>query len=485
MKKNVFLILLVVTGVLSSFTRGYAQKTSGSIAAVEKCLRDYQDLSSLGNPNSVYIDSATIGAFRDLFELNANHCWDLDKRKNTHTSAIVLIPVNEYVDSVTAGYKGFKPLVSFGKRDVRINPDGKSATVYLVKFNAISNEESTQKQKFTRNISKLRILVNIHDDEALIQNVSLDTRYTRIRSISLEGGYSFMNRVTGNFLGHPESAIDPAVTAGYSVKNAGGYHAGINADIRLVKQKADGLVLNAGLLYSVTNFDLTIHNYANTYRQAFTSCEKPYECTVVDQAPVVQEKMSLTGISIPVTVKWYVPKKSAVKYGKNKNDLTKSLKKSKQPVRLNFYLKGGFQATLVSGNTTTYYILTEKSKGKFVYLEPGNQADSTSWFYLDDAHAITVFADKMFDYSATLKLKKVYVSAILAIGIEAKFNNITIGIEPWLNVGITSISGRDGNPVYNLHSPGQFDGFINTLNAPKVNSLGMSVVIGKLFTKKH
>jgi hypothetical protein len=466
-----------------------AQRDSKILKKIEKCIQDYEDNSSLGNPGSTFIDSATIGTFKDLFESNANHYWDLYKNNSLKTN--YLLPVDAYTDSVNVIYNGTKPVISFGKYDIKIHSDRKTAIVYLVKINSLPDEKSIHKQKFIKHITTLRMLLNIYPDVVLIQNVSRDTRLTRIRSIYLEWGYPFLTNISTDFFKQPVSNIAPSVTNDYSIGTISGYSAGISTDIRLDRQKADGIVVNAGFLFTKTNFSLTISNYIYSYRQTFDPGYNAYECTVFDRAPSISEKISLSSISMPIMVKWYISKRSSGKQTLHHQEVSSNeKKKSNQPLRLKYYLKAGPQFSLLYGNAKVEYDLSHTGGGWFIYEREKNLPDPEKrWFYLDEKNerfdGPDFFATDKFSYSSSINLNKFQVSAVLAFGIEAKFNKILIGLEPWLNIGITSISRKQGNTVYRLYPTGEFSSFIQTYNSPRINAFGLNIIIGKIFTRKY
>ena len=447
-----------------------AQNSLNTRLKIEKCIQNYQDHSSLGNPGSTYIDSATISAFKDLFESNASLYWDLYKTNESQTN--YLLPADEYVDSVNLVYNGLKPVISYGKYDITMNPDGKTAIAYLVKINSLPDEAPVQKQKFTRNIITLRILLNVHNDAVLIQNISRDTRLTSIRSLYFEWGYPFLTKISSDFFGQPVSNIDPSVATDYTIGNISGYSLGITTDIRLARQTADGMLINVGLLYTKTSFEINIRNYVYTYRQTFDQGNKAFECTVFDRAPAISERISFNSISLPVKFKLYFHKKS------------------NQSLRLKYYMKAGAQITMLWGTATAEYDLSHKGGGWFIYSDEKNLPDpDKTWFYLDEnnerSDSPDFFAERKFSNSTVMNPSNLYITTVLAIGIEAKFNKILIGIEPWLNIGITSFSSLKGNPVYQLYPATEYAGFMQTYNSPRINSFGLNVIIGKIFNRKY
>ena len=489
MKKILFLGLFGLFFLIIPKTQILAQSDSKILKKVEKCIQDYEDNSSLGNPGSTFIDSATIGSFNDLFESNANHYWDLYKSNNSITN--YLLPVDEYVDSVNAVYNGTKPVISFGKYNIKINSDGKTALVYLVKINSLPDEKSIHKQKFIRHITTLRMLLNIHPDVVLIQNVSRDTRLTRIRSIYLEWGYPFLTNISTDFFQPRVSNIDPSVTNDYSIGAISGYSLGLNTDIRMDRQKAEGILFNVGFLFTKTNFNININDYIYSYRQTFDPGYYAFECTVFDRAPSISEKIALSSFSLPLMVKWYISKKSSGKQTLHNQDIaSRENKKSNQPIRLKYYLKAGPQFSLLYGSAKVDYDLSHTGGGWFIYEREKNLPDpEKTWFYLDEKNerfdGPDFFAPNKFSYSSSIKLNKLQVSGFLAVGIEAKFNKILIALEPWLNIGITSISGKQGKMVYPLYPTGEFTSFIQTYNSPRINAFGLNIIIGKIFTRKY
>jgi hypothetical protein len=482
---GVFLMaLLVLPGMQLK-----AQTDGTTLKKVEKCIRDYQDHSSLGNPGSTFIDSATISAFRDLFELNANLYWDLYKTEASRTN--YLLSVDDYVDSVNMIYNGLKPIISYGRYDIRLSPDGQTAIVYLVKINSLPVEKMVKKQKFSRTITMLRMLVNVHNDGVLIQNISMDTRLTRIRSCYVAWGYPFVTSISNNIFGQPVSNIDPGVTSDYSMGHISGYSLGISTDLRFDRQSADGILLNVALFYTKTSFDINISNYVYSYRQTFDPGDKAFECTVFDRANAISEKISFNSISMPVTIKWYLSKKtSGIQPGRQQNFSSQGTKGSNQSLRLKYYVRGGPQLSLVSGTTEVAYDLSHSGGGLFIYEGQKNLPGGDKiWFYLDKNNervdGPNFFAQKTFRYSTSLSLHKVFLSAVIAFGIEAKFNKILIGLEPWLNIGITSISSQNDYTAYQLYPTAGYTSFLQTYRSPKINSFGLNVVIGKIFNRKY
>lgn len=454
----------------------HAQDELQNLEKIEKCIRDYQDLSTLGNPGSPYVDTATINAFRELFELNATLYWDLYLSKTPKPG--YLPQVDAYADSAIRLYNNMKPNVFYGKRHIIPGAGGKTAVVYLVKINHLPDENPEKKTRGSSNIMTLKLLLNIYSDNALIQNISRDTRLARIRSLSVQAGYSFITSLSGDLFGKPVSAVVPGVTSDYSTGKPYGYTIGLLADIRLNRQHPDGLLLSTGLLYSGTGFDISVTNYENAYRQTFGCSSQPeYNCegTVVDRAPSVSEKITINSVSIPVTLKWYLP-------GKNSGHRPD---RSSGP-RLKYYLRAGPQISLLSGTTRVGYYLSHSAEGKFFYVSQANLPDSArTWFYLDDQDAINIFSNKNYNYAASVRLNKLCVSALAAFGIEAKINSITIGLEPWLNIGITPVTCRPGRTGYNLYPAGDFTSFLETYKTIRITSFGVNVFIGNLFSRKY
>ncbi len=487
MRNKFLLILLGFTGLVIPKMTVYAQMEV-QLQKIEKCIRDYQDYSSLGNPGSTFIDSATIASFKELFESNASLYWDLYKSNSPKTN--FLIPVDEYVDSVDVIYNGIKPIISYGNFDVKLNADGMTAIVYLNKNHLLQNSKLPNRQKFSKIGVTLRILLNIYDKFALIQNITRDVRLTRIRSLSFAWGYPFLTGISSSFSGKPVSGVDPSLATDFSMGNFSGYSFGLTTDIRVNRQTPDGIVINTGIIYTRTNFDVTVNNYEYAYRKTFDPGEYAYECTVFDRTPAVSESNTFHSISIPIILKWYLFKPSSVmQHSRDQNVSSSEKRRTKQYIRLKYYLKAGPQISLLSCATKATYELSHTGGGWFVYEREKNLPDpEKTWFYLDKNNerfdGPDFFLQKMFSFDGSVNLCSVYLSAVVALGIEAKFNKIIVGFEPWLNVGLTSVTAGQKSRDYPLYPADEYHSFVHTINSPHINSFGLNIFIGKVFNRK-
>ena len=456
----IFWLLGLVFLALSNI-RLCAQSNAGTFEKIEKSLQEYQNFSSLGRSGSSFIDEATIISFKNLFEMDANLFWDLFKTEPQRIS--YLLTVEEYVDSVQQVYTGRKPVISFGKHRVEINANGKTAVAYLHKTNHVPDKKDTVTYKLNKTGLNIRILFNIRKDTVLIQNITEDTRLTRIRSLSVEGCYNFLTKISGSFFANPVSAITPELASDYTIGNQSGYFVGVNMDFRINRKTPYGLLINVALLYSWTDATVNIHNYADTYRQSFDPGANPFESSVFDRTPAIREKITLCGFSVPVTLKWYMMHR--------------------------LYLKFGPQISLLSGTSDVSYSLSHTGGGKYILLnEVTLPENEKKWFYLDEHHEMDdalygFFRNREFTRSSSINLATVNVAAVFAIGIEARVKKIVIGIEPSLTIGLTNFSGKSGDADYTLYPETAFSSFLQTYNTLRINSLGLKLIIGRMFNR--
>ena len=436
-----------------------AQTDAGTLEKIEKSLQDYQNFSALGRSGSSFIDEATIGSFKNLFEMDANLFWDLFKTEQQRIR--YLLTVEEYIDSVQRVYTGRKPVISFGKHRIEINANGKTAIAYLHKTNNVPDKNDSITYKLNKTGLNIRILFNIRKDTVLIQNITEDTRLTRIRSLSVEGCYNFVSRISGSFFANTVSAINPEIASDYTLGNQSGYTVGVNMDFRINRKTPDGLLFNVALLYSRSDVTVSINNYADTYRQSFDPGANPFEASVFDRTPAIRERITICGFSVPVTLKWYAMHR--------------------------LYFKAGPQFSLFSGTSDVSYNLSHTGGGKYILLnEVTLPENEKKWFYLDEHHEMDdagygFFRNREFTRSSSISLTTLSVAAVFAIGIEARFKKIVIGIEPWLTLGLTNLTEKSGDPAYKLYPETVFNSFLQTCNSPRLNSLGLKVIIGKMF----
>ena len=461
MKKSIVFWLPGLFFLVFSTIRLGAQTKADTFGKIEKFLQDYQDFSALGRSGSPYIDEATISSFKNLFEMDANLFWDLFKTESQRIN--YLLTVEEYTDSVQRVYAGKKPVISYGKHHIAINASGKTAIAYLHKTNNVPGKKDSRDFKLNKTGLNLRLLFNIREDTILIQNITEDTRLTRIRNLSIEGCYNFVSKISGSLFENPVSAINPELTSGYTIGNQTGFNIGVNMDFRINRKTLDGLLINVGLLYSRTDATVNINNYVNSYRQSFDPDTNPFEISVFDRTPGIREKISLMGFSIPVTLKWYVLHR--------------------------FYLKAGPQFSLFSGTSQVTYTLSHTGGGKCLLINENSlPANEQKWFYLDEQHEMAdaqygFFRNREFAGSSTISLTTLNVAAVFAIGIEARFKKIVIGIEPWLTLGLTNLTGTSGVEDYKLYPETVYSSFLQTFRSQKLNTVGLKLIIGKMFTR--
>jgi len=488
MKQTLLLLLGVIfIGAVSGQT--IHTQNSLKIGRVEKCIRDYQDYSSLGNPGSVFIDSASISSFRDLFEPNAGIFWDL---YTDHTrKSNFLLQVDEYIDSVNVLYHSMKPVISYGKYSIQMNPDGISAIVYLIKTNALPDVTSPSNPRFVRNIVTLRLLINIYGDVALIQNITPDNRLTTFRSLYAVWGYPFVSGLSSGFFGNPSSKIDPGIVAEYQIGRITGFSLGFITDLRFDRRKSDGLSFTTGLIYNRSEFNVFVNQYLQTSRQVFDPGVNAFECTVFDRSPSVTENVTIQSLSIPLTLKWYLFTNRALHSSHSNADVsTGEALRTGRTVRVRYYLRAGPQINLMQVKSRAAFELSHTGGGWVIYEKERHlPVPEQRRFYLDEQNerrdAPNFFVNQPFENNTSLPARAVMVSAVMAAGFEVKFNKLLIGFEPWFQAGLTSLLSESGKTSYTLYPADSFSGFLETYKSLKINSFGLNVIVGKLFYRKY
>ena len=427
----------------------------------ERTLQDYQDFSALGRSGSAFIDETTIASFKNLFEMDANYFWDLypaEVQRIPH-----LLTIEEYVDRVQRVFGGRKPLISYGKHHLVLNSSGRTAIAYMRKSVYVQNKRDTTALKLNKTRLNLRLLLNVRKDTVLIQNITEDTRLARIRSLGVAGCWYFAGKISGGFFSNPVTGVNPEKIAGYSIGNQTGYQVGLNMDIRVNRKSVDGLLINVGLFYSRTGLTTRIDNYVHTSRQVFDPGANPFEITVFDRSSEVVEKTVLTGISVPVTVKWFIMHR--------------------------LYLKAGPMFSLVSGISRAACTLSHTGGGKVMLVNELSLPETErKWFYLDETHEMDdarygFFRSREIVPSASEQAASINVALVFAVGFEARIGNFTAGIEPVLNLGLTQLTQRPGMADYNLDPAGTYCGFLQTFRSLRINSIGITLNIGNLFSR--
>jgi hypothetical protein len=164
--------------------------------------------------------------------------------------------------------------------------------------------------------------------------------------------------------------------------------------------------------------------------------------------------------------------------------------KARKSVRLKWYGKAGLQFNYLSGTTQADYTLNHWGKGKFYYLSEASLPEAERrWFYLSDneamANGFDFFSEKALSNSNSLEVNQFYLSGILASGVEVKINKVLIGIEPFINIGLSSVSSSQGKTNYPLYPSDSFNSFLLTYNGPMLTTAGLNIIFGNLFTRKY
>ncbi len=455
MKKIFFAALAGMLFLILPALRLHAQTDAQIQKKVEKCAQDYMQLSALGSAGSVYIDETTVAAFRDLFELDANCFWDLPKTDKQRLP--YLLTVEEYISKIRNDYKELKPVVTYLRPTVEVFPGGKSAIAFIRKTNHISASGDSVKHKAVDRGVNLQILYRITKDTIRIQNITEDTRLTRVRSIGLEVCLNLVSSLSGAFFAAPVSAVSPETSTGYTVESHMGFTAGANVDIRLSRKELNGWVVNVACVYSHANLSTTVNNYMSSYNATFNQCN-PFSYTANDRSPVVQEEIALDGISLPVTIKRY---------------FNRSL-----------YVKAGPEFSFMTGTSSAAYALSHTGSGRFQVI-----ADPTQWFTAGGtsgepevtASQYGFYTDQQTSANPTVKTSSLCFSVVVAAGFETRIKKMVLNIEPWLALGLNSTLVDSGSKSYVLNPSTEANSFVQTFKSPRLNTIGIKVILGKMF----
>ena len=438
-----------------------AQSRVSDLEKIRRCLQDYQDFSALGRSGSAFVDETTINSFKNLFEMDANLFWDLFTPGSRRIG--YLLTLEEYIDSVQRIYAGRKPVIFYGKHRIDLNASGRTAVVYLHKTRYSEGKEDLKTSQRNKTGLNLRIVMNIKKDSALIQNITEDTRLTRVRSLNVEGCFYPVIKVSDYLFTVSRSAADPKITSEASLENQMGYHAGMNADIRINRKSVDGLLINVGLTWFRTEMTATLHNYLYASRQAFDPGPNSFELTVSDRSSRVRERIILNGLLLPVAVKWYWTHR--------------------------IYLKAGPQFSLLSGTSYVNCQWSHTGGGKVVLLNALPQQNNFEpWFYLDENHELDdarygFFRNRDNISSLPVTMVALNVSFVFSAGVEARIGKAVIGIEPSLTLGLTNLTSRSAVKDYRLYPEKALHSFLETYRATRLNMVGIKLVIGKMFSR--
>jgi len=455
-----FLLSVLVTLIHSSLDVE-AQFNKGVHEKIVKAVGDYQDYSSLGRFGNAYVDETTITYFKNLFEPDANLFWDLYKPGSARI--IFLLTVDEYVDSILKVYRGRKPIVDYGNFHIDIKASGKTAIVYLHKNNYLPGKHDSGTYRLKKTGVNLRILFNIKNDSVYIQNITEDTRFTRIRGFYFEGSCKLFSTVSGPIFSSPLSSVIPRKVSEYSFRNQTAFGLGVNFDLRLTRKKRDGFLISTGILYSDFTIDVQIRGYSNYARKILDSGTHQFELSVFDRSNYISENIKMSGFSIPVMVKWY---------------FTHSM-----------YLKTGSVFSMLKGVSRVHYFLSHTGGGRCILLDgnilPGNEG---KWFYLDENHELNAsqfgfFSNREFSFSTSLNLEKIQLSAEFSIGIEARVKTFLLAVEPWLSFGLTDLTMNSRDMNYILYPETEYHCFLETCRSIRLNAAGIKFLIGKIFNR--
>ncbi|MFZ4546109.1 MAG: hypothetical protein ACOYN4_01670 [Bacteroidales bacterium] len=460
---NLFFFLLLLAK--PSFSQD-AGKPKEPIDKAKDCIEQYKTLSRLGAGYTREVSEDVIDQFRGLFERDAFLYWDLYRNKfDSIPPPLTLI---EYIAKTKDVYLLKQPVLDYPKEPTyKLSEDNQSCIVYLVKTNTIMDEND---QPIKGRYYTIRLRLNLRMNtkkEFTIQNIAEDKRNTLVRSFSPALNYIAWDNVASSFTNDSKSAINPLLTQSITATVSQQLYFGAGMDFRLNNEIRDGVVVMVGAYYGQVTYDLTSGSYERRITDTIDKASpNRFTLTVFDRSDGITEKLKVTSIEIPITIKKYLDSW--------------------------LYVKGGLQLSLTTATSDVSYSLKRSGGGWLTKLSDPSQSR-----FLNTANELNIenygfFPNTPKAFTMEQDISKIGGAVVLGLGLEKQFNRFSIGIEPNIHVGTNPL--YKSNPLADLTLEkgtvqlaaynGEYTGLLGTMELPAYRiSAGVGFFISYLF--KH
>ncbi len=429
-----------------------AQESFTDLRAVEKHVQEYIQLSRLGPGYSRDMSKEVIDQFGALFEKDAFLCWDLF---NSASESIALpLTFTEYIDHAKTTCHSRQPILDYTINETRFEPEGKSAIVFFTKVNLVMDDDDRPLRRIK---IRLRMTISLDHKKPLIREISEEKKVTFISSIPLGINVVAWSNVLSSLAGAPIIHLAPneAYTAFNSTTGIAIQY-GAMLEMRINRNRGNGLLLSTGLFYSKTTLTASMQEYSKSYPDTIGQQQgNLFSCTTFERAPVVSEQTDVTKVEIPVLFKTYLSKWS--------------------------YLKAGTALGFVRASTDVSYSLSRTGGGWVTNLSTLEQV------YLDRDHEIDqavygYYRDKSYHFPKDKFVNKVVLSIQLAAGFEKQLGYFSFGIEPNVSFGMSPVSARSFAGKYPLTDLKGFNPVLESTITPAYEfTFGIRFLIRYLF----
>jgi len=445
-----YLLLIPVFCLLNCWC--HAQKSDPGYQKADGCVQEYIQLSRLGPGYSREMSRDIMDQFAALFEKDAFLYWDL--YRFTADGFFLPLPVNEYTDRAKKMYDQKQPILDYPRVRIKIMQDGKHAIAYLKKINQIM--DSRDNPMFKNRIN-LRMNINLTREQPLIQNITEDKRLSVVNNIAVGIKYIAWSNVFNSAIDKPDILLASNEQFNEFNMDAGpSFQESAMLEIRLNRERKDGLLFSTGISYSRVRVSSTMISYSKSFPDTLDKTSgNPLSCTTYERSAEVNEKIEITKIEIPLLLR---------------SRITGWM-----------YLKAGTALGYVTASTKVNYKLSRTGGGVVTNLTTHEQ------YYLDEDHELDqsnygYFRDKNYHFPKEKFVNKLVLSIHLAAGFEKQLGYFSIGLEPDVSFGLNPLSKRTLPGNYQLNNIAEFNSILESTIMPAFEfAFGIRLLISYLF----
>ncbi len=401
-----------------------AQHPDPPTEAASRLVYEYMQLSRLGPGYARDLSEETLKQFAALFDRGASLVWDL--RRSPSDTLPLPLSVNEYLDLARKTYHSRQPVLGYSRARVTPGASGRSATARFRKVNLVMDDRDNV---MTRVRMHLQVDIALDREKPLIRSITERPHRSPVRTLSVGAGYELWSSVFDGTLRNPKVLLAPGVETGM-ISFSGGIRlqSSFLLDFGPENSLPSSWRISTGLLCRQADLSASMEKYLRTEPDTVGLGSVQLACTAFERAAEVYEKITLTRIEIPV---WFM-----------------------KPMNNWSYLRAGFTVGLAFSRSHVHYPfgrtgggwVTELGTNEKYYLDQNQEMDQENAGY---------FRNRNLCYPGTTDFYHLLFSLRMAAGVEKRFRNLGVGVEPCLALGNNPLAtGRSRRPFILSSEPG-------------------------------
>lgn len=415
-----------------------AQQPGMSRHTLQRFVEEYIQHSRLGPGYSRDMSAETAERFTALFRRDALLCWDL--YANSRDSLRVPLTPAEYIGLATRQYHNRQPVLDYPEKYIRIRTGHRNAVAHLRKTNLLMDADD---HPTGRNTCDLRLEINLAGNQPVITHITAVEKSSPFRAAVAALNIMPWNNVTASLRNDPSVTLPPNESfMALSITSRCLFQWEANAVFRLFPSWEKELLLTTGISYSYRPLWSAMQDYVKSYPDTVTGQDgKSLALTTFERAPDVGETMEYERFEIPVTIG--------------------------SPITAWSYFRAGLSVGFIRGTTTASYYLsktgggdvTDLSSGQHYYLDPGQELDGAEYGY---------YRNRKFSYSFQAEAGRMFLSVMVAAGVEKRFGHFCLGAEPNILFGMNPLVVRHPVNDYTLGDPAGFHSILESVVMPEI-----------------